>query len=415
MNTSTALSHSFVVVAMLQACLLSAGADDHVALDELQRWLDTPADERPGFESLSNLDAPLSADEACSAADLLWEDQLQAWRSERQTEWDERSITLGDHMLRFTVREFGEQPEEGWSVYISMHGGGEAPTQLNDQQWQNQQVLYQLEEGLYVVPRGPTDTWNLWHQAHIDLLFERLIQDLVAFNDANPNRVYLLGYSAGGDGVYQVAPRMADRFAAASMMAGHPNEASPLGLRNLPFAIHVGALDDGYNRNNVAAEWGRRLADLHALDPDGYSHVCELHAGKGHWMDLEDAVALEWMSEFTRQAGPKRIVWWQDDVTHRSFYWLSVAADEARAGDLLIAEIEGQTIRLESENVETVTVLLNDDLVDLDEPVTIVFNDHLVFVGTLPRTVRSLSESLHDRGDRNLMYSASVEVEASVP
>ena len=51
--------------------------------------------------------------------------------------------------------------------------------------------------------------------------------------DVDPNRVYIMGYSAGGDGVYQLAPRMADRWAAAAMMAGHPNDASPLGLRNI--------------------------------------------------------------------------------------------------------------------------------------------------------------------------------------
>ena len=46
------------------------------------------------------------------------------------------------------------------------------------------------------------------------------------------------------------------------MMAGHPNEASPLGLRNLPFAIHVGADDAAYNRNKVAREWGEKLDKL---------------------------------------------------------------------------------------------------------------------------------------------------------
>ena len=81
----------------------------------------------------------------------------------------------------------------------------------------------------------------------------------VAFEDVNWNRVYLLGYSAGGDGVYQLAPRMADRWAAAAMMAGHPNETSPLGLRNVPFVLQVGGLDSGYNRNRVAMEWEKKL------------------------------------------------------------------------------------------------------------------------------------------------------------
>jgi len=90
---------------------------------------------------------------------------------------------------------------------------------------------------------------------------------LIVFNEVDPNKVYLMGYSAGGDGVYQLAPRMADRFAAASMMAGHPNDASPLGLRNIGFTIHMGANDSSYNRNKVALEWEKILRKLEVLVP----------------------------------------------------------------------------------------------------------------------------------------------------
>ena len=77
----------------------------------------------------------------------------------------------------------------------------------------------------------------------------------------------MLSSSAGGDGVYQLAPRMADRFAAAAMMAGHPNETKPLGLRNLPFAVLMGGDDAAYDRNKKAEEWKQALADLRADDP----------------------------------------------------------------------------------------------------------------------------------------------------
>ena len=70
------------------------------------------------------------------------------------------------------------------------------------------------------------------------------------------NRVYLIGYSAGGDGVYQMAPRLADYLAGACMMAGHPNDASPLNLINLPFSIHCGENDHAYNRSAVAYQYG---------------------------------------------------------------------------------------------------------------------------------------------------------------
>ena len=42
---------------------------------------------------------------------------------------------------------------------------------VNDQQWENQKKLYTLDEGIYLAPRAPTNTWNLWHEAHIDRLF----------------------------------------------------------------------------------------------------------------------------------------------------------------------------------------------------------------------------------------------------
>ena len=65
---------------------------------------------------------------------------------------------------------------------------------------------------------------------------------------------------------------MADRFAAAAMMAGHPNETSPLGLRNIGFTIHMGENDTPYDRNKVAMEWKVKLKTLKENDVNGYPH-----------------------------------------------------------------------------------------------------------------------------------------------
>lgn len=35
-------------------------------------------------------------------------------------------------------------------------------------------------------------------------VFARLIENMIVLHDVNPNRIYVLGYSAGGDGVYQI-------------------------------------------------------------------------------------------------------------------------------------------------------------------------------------------------------------------
>ncbi|KAB2656698.1 MAG: hypothetical protein DVB31_15945, partial [Verrucomicrobia bacterium] len=174
------------------------------------------------------------ADEAIAR---LWNERRETLRAERGDEFKARALAVAGKTLRWKERVFGTAPASGPSLWISLHGGGGAPPAVNDQQWANQIRLYQPAEGIYVAPRAPTDTWNLWHEGHIDPMFDRLIEDYVALRGVDPNRVYVLGYSAGGDGVWQLGPRMADRWAAAAMMAGHPNSASLLSLRNLPFAI----------------------------------------------------------------------------------------------------------------------------------------------------------------------------------
>jgi poly(3-hydroxybutyrate) depolymerase len=54
------------------------------------------------------------------------------------------------------------------------------------------------------------------------------------------NRVFITGYSAGGDGIYHLASMMADVLSGAAMMAGHPNRAEVYNLRNLAFSVQVG-------------------------------------------------------------------------------------------------------------------------------------------------------------------------------
>ena len=118
-----------------------------------------------------------------------------------------------------------------------------------------------------------------------------------------------MGYSAGGDGVYQLAPRMADRWAAASMMAGHPNDAKPDNLRNLPFGLFMGGKDGAYNRNKTAEKWKSLLTQLNKNDPTGYKNMVRIYPDMGHWMKLKDAESLPWMASFTRNPWPKKIIW----------------------------------------------------------------------------------------------------------
>ncbi len=195
------------------------------AITALEEYLELPPEERPDLQSAEFAQMPLSKQQAQQAQDLLWSDHVAAIEATRSAEHQAKAITLDGKTMKYDYTVFGEAPPTGRSLVLSLHGGGEADASVNDEQWENQKGLYTLDEGIYLSPRAPTNTWNLWHEAHIDPMFERLIENFIALEGVDPNRVYVMGYSAGGDGVYQLGPRMADHWAAASAMAGHPNEA----------------------------------------------------------------------------------------------------------------------------------------------------------------------------------------------
>lgn len=370
----------------------------------------------PANNDDKNPDA-LTRAQAKALADSLYEEAQVRLGNERARQWQTRRLRLGELEMPFFYQTWGEKPKNGYPLFISMHGGGGAPTEINDGQYRNQQHLYDATmrslSGVYLAPRAATDTWDLWHQAHIDQFFDLIIRIAAVEEKIDLQRVYLLGYSAGGDGVYQLAPRLADRLAAASMMAGHPNDASPLSLRNLPFAIHMGALDDAYDRNRVAEQWGKTLDSLQKADgKGGYTHTTTLHAGKGHWMELQDAVALRWMSDFRRNPLPERIVWGYDKQLHRQFYWLGVPEKAPAFAKAAIVERKGQDIQILQNSADTLYIYLNDEMLDLDKPVLCQIGEAAATTLQVKRRRQHIEQTLKAKGDPNLVFSARLVVAA---
>ena len=407
---------------VLTACccaanLLPAQSDPAPSnLDQIRTWLERPREIRD--RQVPSVD--LSESEATRAVELLFAHmrgeardaraaELKADDVQRRKPTRMLTVAAAGKQLKVYERTFGKAPEGGHSLWISMHGGGGAPARVNDGQWNNQIELYEPAEGIYVAPRAPTNTWNLWHEGHIDDLFDRLIENYVVDRGVDPNRVYLMGYSAGGDGVYQLAPRMADRFAAAAMMAGHPNGVPVDSLRNLPFMIWMGANDGAYKRNEQAASYGEKLDALRAADPTGYVHETHIVADKGHWMDREDRAALPWMAQHTRDPWPKKLVWRQSGRLHDRFYWLELPAGAAKKGQSVRAEVDGQLVTIASEGVDALRLRLSDDLVDLDQPLQVVWNGAPRSVSA-ERSLRPVYRSLQQRLDPASVATAYVDL-----
>lgn len=386
-------------------------AQSNAALKELRAALDANP---TAIEKLADKDftkVPLTKEDAATARELLWKAHVAFIKKDRADEVKSKLLKDGSLEMPYDYKTFGKKPNGGRSLWISLHGGGGAPKQVNDQQWENQKKLYTLDEGIYLAPRAPTNTWNLWHEGHIDRMFGRLIEDLIVFEDVNPNRVYVMGYSAGGDGVYQLGPRMADSWGAAAMMAGHPNGVSLLSLRNVPFALQVGGNDSAYNRNKVGKEYGEQLDKLQKDDPKGYEHFVKIHEGKGHWMNLEDKAALPWMAKFTRNPVPERVVWKQTGTPHDRSYWLAVPSKEAKGDSLVIATRSGQEIDIATaEKVTKLLIHLDDRMADLDQPIAVKYGGEKLSSAVASRTVATMIKTLVGRGDPSLIFDAEVEV-----
>ena len=243
-----------------------------------------------------------------------------------------------------------------------------------------------------------------------DEFYRRIIMMAEAYFDVNPNKVYIMGYSAGGDGVWRMGPRMADTWAAASMMAGHPGEVSLVNLRNLPFMIWCGELDAAYDRNKRCQERIDELEQLHTADPEGYIFEGHIIKGKGHWMNLEDNAAIDWMAQYVRNPYPKKIVWRQEDVTERHFYWLSAPVDELQEGKEVIASIKGNIVNIEKCDYTSITLSLNDKMMNLDNPVTVVYKGKKVFDGKVERRSDVMRSTLYSRNDPAYMFPAQIQV-----
>ena len=133
-----------------------------------------------------------------------------------------------------------------------------------------------------------------------------------------------------------------------------------------------------------------------------------IHKGKGHWMGGLDTSAISWISDFTRNPFPKKVVWKQDDVTHNRFYWLKV--HDSLENSLIIASINGQTINIEKTTVPDIIIRLNDDLIDMDKKVIVKYLGDVVFNDIVHRDNKTISKSIKEYGDPESVYFGEIPI-----
>ena len=341
---------------------------------------------------------------------------LQQWYAEGQKHYkdvmqNKKLIIDGNTMPLYWRYYPYSKPEGGRALFISLHGGGGAEPEVNDEQWINQYRLYETkDDDVYLCPRAAFNTWDLHFRTEADPFYREIIHMAVTCMDVDPNKVYLLGYSAGGDGVWRLAPRHADMWAAASMMAGHPGDVSLVNLRNTPFMIWCGEYDEAYNRNKECAGRIQEMSKLHAQDSDGYIYSGHIVKNKGHWMDREDTAAIGWMYKYKRNPYPNRVVWQQEDFAVNEFYWLKVNPNEVERGKKVVASYSGNTIDIDYCDYRNLTIMLCDKMMNLDKPVVVNMCGKEVFRGMVSRSLDVYKRTLYERNDPEYAFSVEIKV-----
>ena len=374
--------------------------------------------------------------------------RAKAWNSYRENmladetlrrETEEQAIAFGDAVMRYTLEVYGEKPENGYPLYIAMHGGGYSDTpDTNDMQWAIMSGYYAeaLECGVYVAVRGVRDTWDTHFNPESYPIYDRLIRYMILTQEVDPDRVYLEGFSAGGDGVWAIAPRMADRFAAANMSSGHPNGVRLYNLYRLPMQLQAGEYDEAYDRNLVTAEYGLQLDELSERF-DGFEHRTLIHYDCGHnyedfdripipvmsdpgaWLTqgdrsfvLVDSFPPDYMDAFVRDPLPESVIWdlgtRADTREVNSFYYLSAPWSIKQGLIRACFDRQANRVVIGTEEVNgEFSVLLNERMIDFARPVTFVV-DGAEHVLTLTPDRKILEETTVERGDPNYQFEARV-------
>jgi hypothetical protein len=257
-----------------------------------------------------------------------------------------------------------------------MHGGGGAPKEVNDREWQYMFKGYYKDHPeaggyVYLALRAPNDTWNGFYDDSICPLVERLILQFVKFEDVDPSRVYTCGASHGGYGAFVIGPKIPYRFAAIhpAASAGTGGETEGINLRNVRFTWAVGETDKDYGRNDRCKAFQKQW-DQWRSQYGGFDGGLEEVPGKGHLINAFEADTVAELLKYTRTPTPTRVIWAQTDKVLHRFYWLE--ATNPVAGGRIDATVEKNTITITTTIQGEIALWLSPALVDYKKPVVVM-------------------------------------------
>lgn len=313
-------------------------------------------------------------------------------------------------------------PEAQWPLMFAMHGGppgNEEGARRSAQRMVQVWIDAAEKAGWIVASPAMVSTVSRGGRTRDRLPYEifhpeeaRAVIDAVRERySVAPDRIVSTGISLGSNFSIGFAAAHPDWFSAIVPVSTEGESREHL-LRNLQW-VPTYVLEGSQDQNIRGVGGPRALSNI--MTAFGYDLTYREFSDRAHegFQDHYDDV-LRWLDSRPRRVTPREVL----RVPHsgimpvaRRVHWIE--ADTRQA--LVHARVSSPTrIDITARWAGEVTLYLNDELINLDEPLTVAVNGRRVFSGTVPRSVRTALEEARLLKDERRVYAARLTVEVPV-
>ena len=310
-----------------------------------------------------------------------------------------------------------------YAVVVCLHGFGFTGEEYLER-WRTRLG----EDYLVACPTYPS---GAWFTRRAEELVLETIRDVTRRYHIDPDRIFLTGMSNGGIGAWLIGMHHAPLFAGiAPMASGLDDVLMPFlaNLRSTPIYIIHGAHDQV-----MPVHLSRSI--VKELDALGYPYLYREHdrehpiAG-GHYFpkeELPDLVA--WFNHQRRTPLPARVTLVRDASHFQPFNWVRLDSTDpiaAFSDDLvgkrderikrriyakLDASIAGTNrIEVTAEHIQRYSLFLNEQMIDVSKPLTVLTNGRVSFEGTVTPSVETLLRQARLRQDPQRLFTIQLSV-----
>jgi predicted esterase len=338
-------------------------------------------------------------------------------------------VMVGERSYRYGLSvPQSYRPSQAYGLVICLHGAGFTGDAYLER--------WQPRLGNDYILACPTYLPGTWWTRQAEELVLATIRSVQARYNVDQDRIFLTGMSNGGIGTYLIGVHHAPLFAGlAPMASGLDDVLLPFleNLRHTPaYLIH------GRNDQVMPVELSRSIAK--EMTRLGYEFVYREHdrvhpmAG-GHFFPREELPALvAWFGSHRREPYPKSQTVIRDASHLTSFAWVRIDATDRIASftdqltdsrdetiaNRIYARLEAAVvapdrIEVQTQRVKRYSLFLNQALVDLSKPITIVTNGRVSYQGPLTPRLETLLRDARLRRDRQRLFPILMSLSVESP